>query len=334
MKRSLLFSHRFAAATLATLYLSSAASAGVIYLDNDTGANINQYIPPSGTATILSSSLGTEVTGMAVSYNDTNVVAPYVILVADYGGGSDPNGEIYAYSPGGSRSIFNSTVTNPTGIAVDQYGNVYVGANGGAELEELSSTGVVDATLQTGLAIQSLAVNAAGDVFEAQSGKVTELVGGTWSSPALTGGTNLGMAFDYDGDLFVTYANSSIGGGIDEINAAGNLSVLYSSTTVLPTGVAYDPENGTLYMSYSNSFEGSGGGGIVSFDIGAGGTFTTSLAATTFATVPSGSGSPDAILYAAPEPGSLLLSICGLISIGLFHFRRVRRPVRAESGRA
>jgi hypothetical protein len=145
------------------------------------------------------------------------------------------------------------------------------------------------------------------------------------------------MTFDNSGDLFITYAQAS-GGGIDEISASGDFSVLYStatdlpagSGTELPTGIAYDYLTGDLYMSYTASFSSARGGGIVVIPDESGTLVATD--AKVFATIASDTQGAGAggIVDPTPEPGTLFLSGLGL-AISLFYLRRKNLAVIPQS---
>jgi hypothetical protein len=326
MKRAFVLLNCFAAATLVMMSLSSAAMAGTIYLDNSIGLYQYSATDGPGTPGLLASSPG-GIEDLAFTSADT-IVGSDVLLGAYDGTGLSGAG-IYAYSQAGVLSPFNLTVGDPVGLAVGQGGNVYVGANGGTTIEELSSTGAFIKNIATGVDVQSLAVDLAGDIFEADgSGYVMEIPAGggsptKYSSTPLSGGSNFGTAVDLAGNVFVTYDNSLSTGGIDEISSTGALSNIYLGS-ILPEDVAFDPQSGNLYMSYLDSSDAPGGG----IDVFVG----ESATPTSFATF--SSGFPGAITDGTPEPGSILLFGGGLGLTSLLHFRRVRRLAHAARGRA
>jgi photosystem II stability/assembly factor-like uncharacterized protein len=325
MKRALVSLNCFAAATLVMMSLSSAATAGTIYLDNSIG--IYQYPATGGlgTSALLASSPG----GIEdLAFTSSDMIVGGDVLLGAYDGTGLSGAGIYAYSQAGAFSLFASVV-DPVGLAVGPGGNVYVGANGGTTIEELSPTGAFVKNIATGVDVQSLAVDLAGDIFEADgSGYVMEIPAGggsptKYSLTPLSGGNNFGTAVDLAGNVFVTYDNSLSTGGIDEISSTGALSNIYLGS-ILPEDVAYDPQSGNLYMSYLDSSDAPGGG----IDVFVG----ESATPTSFATF--SSGFPGAIADGTPEPGSILLLGGGLLLTSLLHFRRVRRLAQAARGRA
>jgi hypothetical protein len=317
---------------LALASLSSVARADVIYLDNHI--SITGYSTSTGASSPpLSSAAGSSVMSMAFATSGTPT--QYTLLTADESGG------ISAYTLNGVKSTFGS-VANPLGLAIGPNGYVYVGANNGTTIEQLTASGTFIKNIATGVQEQSIAVDAYGNVFEADDcygNNCTESVveyyasGGSavYGSAQVDGGNGdnmYGMAFDSSGDLFVTYqATSAIGGGIDEIKANGTLTQFYAATTTLasptlpvkPDSLAYDPSSGDLYMSYANS--NGVGGGILMFSDGTGGTLSGGTVSTfeTFA-----SGSLNAIAFEAPEPGTWLLFVAGLILTYLLRSRLIR----------
>jgi hypothetical protein len=350
MKPALVINNFFVRAVLAALCLSSAASAGTVFLDNNV--TIGAYTAPNSGAAYTAPAY-TIATGLDSAGPPSTVAVGGMaydaktgeILVANYGGATytsgspvAANGDILEYTLSGAVSNFNlatqanNAIVNPEGIATDAAGNVYVGASAGTALDEFSSSGTYVSTLAaSGLDIQSLVVNAAGDVLAAESNQdLVEFAGGTETvlNVTLTGSNHLGMTFDGAGDLFITYTSGSSNGGIEEITAA-QLSALYSAGTATPTaiystggnggnpllasGIAYDYGSGDLELAYAASFTNQRGGGIQT--ISTGGTFIGTLATTM-------AGAPQGILDPVPEPGTFLLSGLGLLAISLFYLRR------------
>ena len=228
---------------------------------------------------------------------------------------------------GGAPTVFS--VANPMGLAIGPNGTVYTGADYGSTLEEITPNCAMNCTttLGTNLGIQSLAVNAAGDVFSAGgNGTVTELIGGS-ETLILDEDANFGLAFDSAGDLFATWQQPfSVGGGIEEFNPAGT-KIANIATTYLPTGVVYDPNSGTVFMSYSKSLNDTGGGieeyqeNLMDVITSAGSSLYVDLGTT---------GQPDAIAVIVPEPSSFLLAGLALLPIALFQVRRMRKNRATE----
>jgi hypothetical protein len=319
MKRTLISINCFAAATLALLTLSSAALAGQVFIDDDI--KIYDYTA-AGSDTTFSTQPGSVVTGMAFSYEG---VTPVLFVAAK------ASNEIYSYSLSspGTQVGFES-VTAPIGLAIDQNGNVYTGASSGHQLEEYASSGGAGTALETKnpnstktLSVDSLTVDFAGDLFEADgSGNVNELTANhtTWETIATLTGSNFdGIALDSSGDVFVGFSSAAVGGGggIYEISSGGSVSTFYAATTVLPSGLAYDPGTSELYMAY-NDADNSGEGGVDVFS-SSGGTLVSTTEAIFVAD--GVLDEPDGIAVFTPEPGTFLLSGLGLLAISLLYLR-------------
>ena len=325
MKRLILLKF-LALGGLIVLVHPSLAPASLIFLDD--GININTYTQPSGSSMVFTNkNVGNGVLSMLFTLNDVLLTAP--------AGGND----IYGYSgAGGSPSVF-AAVANPYGLAMDASGNVYVGANGGTSIEEFTNntengtTSIVagnETTLggSANVQVESLAINPNGVLYEADdySNNVINIVtsGGVTPFVTLGNGGNYSMALDYAGDLFVTFQTGFGSGGVYKITASGAISSFFTTSTVLPTGLAFDSETGELYMSYENS-SGSGGG-IDYFSSLA--LATQSATPSLFATDSTPGSQPFAIAVLVPEPGSIMLFAGGLLAISLFRYRRARREMK------
>ncbi len=330
MQRTGYFFHFFAAFTVTALGGSSVAFANAIYIDD--GMHISRTVPTGTPVTMNVTASPQNIMGMA--FNPQNDLFEV----------DASTGNVYEYSPAGTliTSSFISGLSSPAGIAINSAGDLYVGMNGGinrGEILEYNSSGTKINTItdpsQNYLAqVGSLAVDANGDLFEADAltGFVNEFVGGTGSAVPLTtdfldGAIFEGLAVDGAGDVFVSYWNSTVntdsGGGIYEIKQGTNTAIsFYTATTLLPTGLAWDAEDGNLYMAYVDSLSGPGGGAK---------TFTSSNG------IPISTQTPgdliangtlnraDSIAYQTPEPGTITLLFGGLASLALLRTRRPRK---------
>jgi len=278
--------------------------------------------PPAQPYTVFSQNGGASVSAMAVTYNDAAIPSsPYEVLVAS-------GSSVYAYSSVGVQSTFISGV-NPVGLAIDGSGNVYTAAAYGTTVNEYGPTGSYLKTITGapgGDLIDSLLADSSGDLYVADNHTrtITEYLaaGGTKTIATGLNGNNLdGMAFDDNGDLFVSYLNltANTGGGIFEITPAGTVTTFYSSSSLYPTGLAFD-FSGDLYLLYTNS-PSAPGGGIEDFSGQASGTPSSTV--NSFAT---GLYEPAGIVQLTPEPGTTLLLTGGLIGLGIFQGRRLKRP--------
>jgi len=317
----------FLAAILVIASLPSLTWASNILVD-DNNKIYSYYVPATipATGTVFSSSGGSQVTGMAVTYSDTAIpTSPFEVLVA-------AGTSVYAYSSVAAQSTFIAGV-NPVGLAVDSYGNVYT-AVGGTTIDEFAPTGgstpaKTIATAPNGYQVDSILADGAGDLYVAEENinnssinSITEyLVSGATRSIAqdLSGDNLAGMAFDGSGNLFVTYQNinsnpdGTFSGGIFEITPGGQQSTFYSSTSIDPTSLGFDYA-GDLYLLFINSALGNTGG----IDV-----FTSQAPGTQPGSFATGLYQPAGFVQLAPEPGTTMLLTGGLI--GLVVLQRSRR---------
>jgi hypothetical protein len=325
MNRTIAITKSLAAVLLAILIFSTGAWASQVFIDD--GLDIYNYIPltnpPGSTLQNAFAAYNGQVTGLAFSYNNPSPVLFVAAINAN---------EIFEYTLAGVPTPF-AAVSTPVGLAVSAAGNIYTSENDN-ELVELGTNGSQLNTSASGLAVDSLVVNGAGDVFEADDSshdinEYSPTLGslGVYAT-GLPGSTYDGMAFDNAGDLFVSFQGSGgAGGGIVEISPTGSASTVYNmpGNANAPTGLAFDPVSSNLYMIY-DSFGGGTGGADV-FSVSSNGTFD----ATAGVYVAGGSiDDPYSIAVLIPEPGTFALAGFGLISIALFHFRRMRGGRVAE----
>jgi sugar lactone lactonase YvrE len=320
----------FTTAILAATCLCSSAFGDYIFTDD--GAAVYRFSSSGGSSTTFSNVPGTGVKGMAVTNFDP--VGVTTVLAAAGG-----NNAIYAYSQSGVQSVFaNNTNTNDIGanltgvigIAVDPSGDVFVGANSGTEIQEFGPTGAFDATIVTsGLNVNSLAINAAGQLFEAdntshQINEYTVSSGGTlinssvYADLSATGNAQFyGMAFDTTGNLYVSYWSGPNTGGIYEIAPGGGTltssTVPFYSGSGKPAALSYNADLGTLYMSYVVGSTNAGGLDVFSPNSTPG----TGLNATPV-NLSTSLDHPYGLVAATPEPGTWLLFAGGILSLILF----------------
>jgi outer membrane protein OmpA-like peptidoglycan-associated protein/sugar lactone lactonase YvrE len=168
------------------------------------------------------------------------------------------NGSMGAPTPGPATS---SRLKNPTGVAVDASGNLYIADEGNQRVEKVDTSGTLSVIAGTGsmgaptpgTATSSqlrfpfaVAVDASGNVYIADEGnsvveKVTpsgtlSLFAGTGSSGAPTAGpaassqldTPLGVAVDASGDVYIadTYNHE-----IEKVDTGGTLAVIAGTGT-------------------------------------------------------------------------------------------------------
>jgi sugar lactone lactonase YvrE len=224
-------------------------ASGNIYVA-DNGNNLIREITPAGVVTTIAgsgTSGGFNGTGTAATFNCPQGIAVDVsgnIYVADYG-----NNQVRKIAPGGivttlagkdSSGANNgvdtaATFNQPTGVAVDAAGNVYVADEGNNLIRKINPAGMVTTFAGSGAAGASngagtaasfngptgVAVDASGNVYVADygnnlvreispAGAVTTLGAGPATNTKLFKGP-YGVAVDAAGDVYVAdYGYSTI----------------------------------------------------------------------------------------------------------------------------
>ena len=162
----------------------------------------------------------------------------------------------------------NFALSDPTGVAVDSQGDIYVADTGGNEILEITPSGSV-----TPLGISAtfnrpagVAVDSFGNVYVADTGdnEVREITtAGTMQTLASGLRSPQGVAVDSSGNVFVADTGDN---EIDEIGPGGTLSVIAGSASVIgctdgngaaasfdgPTSLAFD-SSGNLYVADRNN---------------------------------------------------------------------------------
>ncbi len=83
------------------------------------------------------------------------------------------SGNIYEFTPSGSKSAFASGLNYPSGLAFDSTGNLFVADNDSGQITEITPGGS-QSSFASGLSYPSgLAFDSAGNLFEADSGSGT-----------------------------------------------------------------------------------------------------------------------------------------------------------------
>lgn len=219
---------------------------------------------------------------------------------------------IWRYSPSGVRSTFTNPPDNPTALAFDANGSLFVAMGSGAAGRIYKYTPSGSATIfATGLYYpQALAFDANGNLFAANNheddiyeytptGIKSIFASGLPADPH-------GLAFDASGNLFATYGSPGL---IYKFTPSGVGSV-FASGLDGPEGLAFDT-SGNLFVTDFLS------GHIYEF--------TPDGRRSTFA---SGLNEPSSLAFAVPEPPVLtLLGVSGFSLIGL-------QWVRLAMGRA
>jgi sugar lactone lactonase YvrE len=137
--------------------------------------------------------------------------------VADHGSGS-----IYEIMPGGAKSTFASGLNQPTGLAFDSTGDLFVTATGSNSVYEITSGGAKSLYASGFYDPQGLAFNSNDDLFIADlsTETITLLPPGGSQTTFATVYDPCELAFDTAGNLFV----GELDGYIVKITPAGAVS--------------------------------------------------------------------------------------------------------------
>jgi sugar lactone lactonase YvrE len=178
------------------------------------------------------------------------------------------------FVPGTTKAPLAGPFSNPSGLAVDGSGNVYVADQLDGTVQKVS--GGSAASIGTGFTNPvSVALDGAGDVFVADSGadKVFEIVAGSGTTNQLASAYGFSnpraVAVDANGNVYV--ADGGTSHSIVEILAGSQYSVanVLSSGFTAPDGIAVDGA-GNLYVADSST--------NTVYELAAGGTTPTAIA--------------------------------------------------------
>ena len=163
-----------------------------------------------------------------------------------------PN-SIFRISSDGNIEPFNSEITNPSGLAFDQQGTLFVTSRFDGNLYRITELGEVkefasDLGIATGLAFDRSNIAFVGD----RSGTIFRINEIGEARPFATLEASVSayhLAFSPDGDLFVTGPTISTFDSVWRIDAMGNVSRFYTGLG-RPQGLAFDVD-GNLYVAAS-----------------------------------------------------------------------------------
>jgi sugar lactone lactonase YvrE len=165
-----------------------------------------------------------------------------------YGLGQAP---VIAYSPGVQAAISASGVSSPTGITMDEAGNVYIVDGNNSRVLEVTPSGV-QSTVASGLSNPwGVAVDGEGNIFisSTYNNNVLAIYASGGQAPISTTGLSQpeGLAVDGAGDLFIA---DNFNSRVVEITPAGVQTVVPATGLGNPTGVAVDMV-GNVYIADS-----------------------------------------------------------------------------------
>lgn len=163
-----------------------------------------------------------------------------------------PN-SIFRISSDGTVEPLNAEITNPTGLAFDQQGTLFVTSRFDGSLYRITELGEVkefasDLGIATGLAFDRSNVAFVGD----RSGTIYRINEIGEARPFATLEASVSayhLAFSPDGDLFVSGPTISTFDAVWRIDALGNVSRFYTGLG-RPQGLAFDVD-GNLYVAAS-----------------------------------------------------------------------------------
>jgi formylglycine-generating enzyme required for sulfatase activity len=271
-------------------------SFGNLYISDYQGHKIRK-ITPSGVVTTLagSGSVGSaDGTGLAASFNNPNAVAVDNIGNVYVSANNKirkvtPNGVVTTLAGSGSNGSADgigsaATFNNPSGVAVDSAGNVYVGDMSNNKIRKISSAGVVTTLAGSGIggsgdgtgtgasffSPYGLAVDVSGNIFVADQGNskirkitpegVVTTVAGSGTAGSLDGlgsnatfnSANLG-ALDRSGSMYVA---EYWGHKIRKISPANTFTVI-ASDSASPTKQTAEREFTLPIAPYGMSVNGT-----------------------------------------------------------------------------
>ena len=175
------------------------------------------------------------------------------------------NNAIYEYTPGGVKSTFAAGVTDPSQLAFNSTGNLFVSS--GANIYEYTPGGA-RSTFASGVVAQGLAFNTTGNLFVSSGANIYEYTPGGVRSTFASGLSDVSyLTFSSAGNLFV--ATTQTNGMIVEITPGGVRSTFASGLGEY-RGLAFNSAGNLFAMTAFEIFEFTPGGTHSTFASGLG----------------------------------------------------------------
>jgi sugar lactone lactonase YvrE len=253
---------------LASVRLTTVGTAPLVAFPPGTAATFaaGSVASPSGLATDSAGNLYAAGASCACVV----VLSPSSSVLEQYSGFSNPQavvvdgiGNLYVLSngtdilkrtPAGTiASIAKGLISEPLGLAIDRYGNIYTSDQKDNGIYEITTTGNKVFIANTGYPAQGLAVDQNFNVFASQlnQGVITETTPqGITTTVATSLNSPDALAVDAAGDLFYTSLNSNQILQLPGCCATGAVPTLVANTASSPSGIALDAA-GSIYFSES-----------------------------------------------------------------------------------
>jgi DNA-binding beta-propeller fold protein YncE len=168
----------------------------------------------------------------------------------------DGTGNIVEFTPSGQKSTYTSILGNPTGLAFDSGGDLYVTDQSDNNAIYKFTPSGIRTTFASGLnRPEGIAIDSSGQIYVADhdSGKIYRFTttGNRFIfASGLTGPS--GLAVDGNGNLFV----SEDSGNIAKFSPSGQSSIFASGG--LPSGLAFDSHGNLFEVDFGDGAPGSG----------------------------------------------------------------------------
>jgi large repetitive protein len=180
-------------------------------------------------------------------------------------------GSVMKIAAGSGAQTTIASVGDPTALAVDGVGNVFVADTYNREIVEIPAAGGNPNILASGIFPLGLAIDAIDDLFVSESGgTLVEIPAGSGGNPITiaTAGNPTGMAVNAAGDVFFSEVSS---GQVFEIPVGNGAPIVVASGFSTPQGLAIDAA-GDLFVADENGGQvaETSSGGLTEASIGSG----------------------------------------------------------------